>query len=159
MISGASAVADRAFVPSASSQQAVSPVPASIPSAMSLDDAYAVVGEMLEYFDAHRLATRAPLAEIILREVKREREACAALARQWCEENKIAAAKAKSREARMSAFGFDHPGMSEMLDGAAIECNAIASAIETRSAETLGSVGEADESAVAKPDAQNMGRS
>lgn len=33
-----------------------------------LDHAYSVVGEMLEYFDGHKLATWAPLASIIMRE-------------------------------------------------------------------------------------------
>jgi predicted glycoside hydrolase/deacetylase ChbG (UPF0249 family) len=34
----------------------------------SLNHAYEVVGEMLEYFDSHKLATHAPLVALILRE-------------------------------------------------------------------------------------------
>lgn len=36
-----------------------------------LEEAYAVVGEILEYFDGYKLATWAPIAAIILRERKR----------------------------------------------------------------------------------------
>lgn len=56
-------------------------------------------------------------------------EEAALIAEKWRDENRAAAAKARTRESRMSALGFDHPSMAEMLDGAAIECNAIAGAI------------------------------
>lgn len=52
-----------------------------------------------------------------------------AIAIKWRDENKIAAAKARKRDSRLSAAGFDSPGMADQLDGAAIECNAIADAI------------------------------
>lgn len=56
-------------------------------------------------------------------------EAAAQVAIKWRDENKAAAAKARTREGRLAGAGLDHPGMAEMLDGAAIECNAIAGAI------------------------------
>lgn len=56
-------------------------------------------------------------------------EEAALIAEKWRDENRAAAAKARTRESRMAGLGVDHPGMAEMLDGAAIECNAIAGAI------------------------------
>lgn len=44
------------------------PMPANSPKQPEVKDAYAVVGEMLEYFDSYNLATWAPLASIIERE-------------------------------------------------------------------------------------------
>lgn len=52
-------------------------------------------------------------------------EEAAKVAEQWRDENKASAAKARKR----SHFDHDIPHMAEMLDGAAIECNAIAAAI------------------------------
>lgn len=55
--------------------------------------------------------------------------AAAAIAEKWAAENKAASAKARTREHRLSALGLEHPQMADQLDGAAIECNAIAAAI------------------------------
>lgn len=70
------------------------------------------------------LAT-APRAEADTARVE-EREACAKLADEWCAENKASAAKARKSISEGSQ------NMAEMLDGAAIECNAIAAAIRAR---------------------------
>jgi hypothetical protein len=58
-------------------------------------------------------------------------EEAALIAEKWRDENKAAAAKARSRERKrkLSGLGLDHPGMADMLEGAATECNAIAAAI------------------------------
>jgi len=56
-------------------------------------------------------------------------EEAARIAEKWRDENRAAAAKARSREHRLSSLGLDHPGMADMLEGAATECNAIAAAI------------------------------
>lgn len=56
-------------------------------------------------------------------------EEAAQIAEKWRDENKAAAAKARSREGKLSRLGLDHPGMADMLEGAATECNAIAAAI------------------------------
>lgn len=56
-------------------------------------------------------------------------EEAARVADKWRDENKAAAARARTREGRLERAGFDHPGMADMLEGAAIECNAIAQAI------------------------------
>lgn len=56
-------------------------------------------------------------------------EEAALIAEKWRDENKAAAAKARSREHRLSSLGLDHPGMADMLEGAVTECNAIAAAI------------------------------
>ena len=49
-------------------------------------------------------------------------EAAAKLCEQWRDENKSSAAKARNR-------GSNDPGMADMLEGAAIECNALAGEI------------------------------
>lgn len=102
---------------------------AGIPSADYIVHCFKVVGEMLEYFDSYTLATWSPLASIIDREITREREACAALARK-----------------------LGHRELGDMIEGAAIECSAIAQAIEARRAET--GTGSVHESAV-RQDAPN----
>lgn len=56
-------------------------------------------------------------------------EEAARIADKWCAENRAAAAKARSQEGKLSRLGIDHPGMADMLEGAATECNAIAQAI------------------------------
>ncbi len=56
-------------------------------------------------------------------------EAAALIAELWRDENKAAAAKARSRERRAASLGFETPDMADQLEGAAIECNAIAAAI------------------------------
>lgn len=56
-------------------------------------------------------------------------EEAAKIAERWRDENRAAAAKARTREGRMERLGLEHPDMADMLDGAAIECNAIAGAI------------------------------
>lgn len=62
------------------------------------------------------------------------REDAAAIADKWRDENKAAAAKARTSERKRDAMGLEHPGMSDMLDGAAIECNAIAGEIRNMEA-------------------------
>lgn len=56
-------------------------------------------------------------------------EEAALIAEKWRDENRAAAVKAKNREGRLERLGLDHPGMADMLEGAATECNAIAKAI------------------------------
>lgn len=67
-------------------------MPANNPKQPEVKDAYAVVGEMLEYFDDYNLATWAPLASIVEREriaakrATRERvleEAARAIENRW----------------------------------------------------------------------------
>lgn len=53
-------------------------------------------------------------------------EEAASIADRWATENKAAAAKARARTRREAEFLMEGPDMAEMLDGAAIECNAIA---------------------------------
>lgn len=55
----------------------------------------------------------------------------AAIAEKWRDENKAAAAAARKRGRARSDFDGNQTGyiMAEQLDGAAIECNAIAGAI------------------------------
>lgn len=53
-------------------------------------------------------------------------EAAAVIAEKWRDENKAAAAKARK------SFSEGARNMAEMLDGAAIECNAIATEIRAR---------------------------
>jgi len=55
------------------------------------------------------------------REYNRGLRAAIAIAEKWRDENKVSAARARK--------GRNQCGMAEMLDGAAIECNAIAGAI------------------------------
>ena len=61
--------------------------------------------------------------------VAEERARCAAIAERWRDENKVAAAKARKRERLHGIGGYESPQMADQLDGAAIECNAIAAAI------------------------------
>lgn len=53
-----------------------------------------------------------------------ERKRCAKIAEKWRDENKAAAAKARKRD---TVFGSN--GLADQIEGAAIECNAIAAAI------------------------------
>jgi len=85
--------------------------------------AYQTVGEMLEYFDSYRLATWAPLASIIIRERECALEAAAQIADRWAAENRAAARRAGKSMSEASA------SFADQLDGAAIECNAIAGEI------------------------------
>lgn len=90
-------------------------------------DPYSVVSEILEYFEpGSRLATFAPVASIIERERRVGMEECAKLAEQWRDENKMKAAKARKSVSEGSR------SMAEQLDGAAIECNALAQEIRKR---------------------------
>ncbi|MFS0736908.1 hypothetical protein ABC347_07650 [Sphingomonas sp. 1P06PA] len=73
-----------------------------------------------EYTDAILVALRPTDATRIEAEVV---ERCARLAEKWRDENKASAAKARKSHSEGSR------SMAEMLDGAAIECNAIAQAI------------------------------
>ena len=58
-------------------------------------------------------------------------EAAAAIADKWRDENRAACSKAREKGARRHGFDGDETQlvMAEQLDGAAIECNAIAAAI------------------------------
>jgi len=126
------------------------------PQRLALDHAYYVVGEMLEYFERYHLATWAPLAAIIMRERKAAYEEAAQVAEKWRDENRTACNAARKRERRLNALGFDHPGMADMLDGAAIECNAIAQAIRELPAQ--GIAARSDETLQAtQPEGQEPG--
>lgn len=81
----------------------------------------------VQAFARHRIASHAlGKAE--------QREADALIAEKWRDENKAAASKARVSERKRDALGLAHPGMSYMLEGAAIECNAIAVAIRGEAA-------------------------
>lgn len=56
-------------------------------------------------------------------------EYAAAIAEKWRDENKAAAARARKRERLDGIGGYQAPEIAEQLDGAAIECNAIAEVI------------------------------
>lgn len=61
-----------------------------------------------------------------------ERERCARIAELWRDENKAAAAKARKREKMHGIGGYESPQLADQLEGAAIECNAIAAAIRAQ---------------------------
>lgn len=69
------------------------------------------------------------MGEDVIRTAGEAIEAAAQIADKWAAENKAAAAKARRRESLDGIGGYMAPEMAEQLDGAAIECNAIAAAI------------------------------
>lgn len=77
----------------------------------------------------HREPIRAALSASRARIEAEVIEKCAGIAEQWRDENKASAAKARKRERLHGIGGYESPQMADQLEGAAIECNAIAAAI------------------------------
>jgi hypothetical protein len=88
-----------------------------------------LIGDDHGHFDCSLKARIEALERELAEAVAAERERCAAIAEKWRDENKAAAARARKRTRALAGSPFQDPSMGDMLEGAAIECDAIAAAI------------------------------